>query len=154
QRTTARVTAHAQQVFEAADRVERLAVDARTRQLEYTITRDARLIDSWRVAGSGLATQTARLRRLATTPVEQGHVERVIGMVASYVNDYSAPVIDQAQRGDAAASSVATMREGDRRIEQLHAELRTLGLTERDMMATRLAQAEPVARTKLLAVDP
>ncbi|MFD0577213.1 CHASE3 domain-containing protein [Dactylosporangium darangshiense] len=54
QRTTARVTRHAQQVFDAVGDVERLADDAQTRQVQYFVTGDAGYVADWQVATADL----------------------------------------------------------------------------------------------------
>ncbi|GAA4244691.1 hypothetical protein GCM10022255_008720 [Dactylosporangium darangshiense] len=152
QRTTARVTRHAQQVFDAVGDVERLADDAQTRQVQYFVTGDAGYVADWQVATADLPRATEHLEQIATTSQERHHAERIAQISRSFVDDYSMPVMDAARRGDPNARDAATMREGDRRIAELHAEAQTLRMTERQIVDTSDARIDRLVQQEILAV--
>ncbi|HTJ35548.1 MAG TPA: HAMP domain-containing protein [Dactylosporangium sp.] len=152
QRTTAHVTRHAQQVFDAVGDVERLAHDAQTRQVQYFVTGDAGYIADWQAATADLPRATEHLEQIATTSQERQHAERIAQISRSFVDDYSMPVMDAARRGDPGARDAATMREGDRRIAELHAEAQTLRMTERQIVDTSDARIDRLVQQEILAV--
>ncbi|GAA4253501.1 sensor histidine kinase [Dactylosporangium darangshiense] len=151
-RMTARVTHHAQQVFAAVDDVQRIAVEAQTRQLKYLVTGDTSYAAGWQAAVADMPRMTDRLEQTATLPQERGPAQRVIQMARSYVDDYSVPVMNAAREGNATARDVATMQEGDRRIAELHQETQALTVTERQIVVARDVHADRMAERAAFAV--
>ncbi|MGI5239576.1 HAMP domain-containing protein [Dactylosporangium sp. CA-139066] len=151
-RATAANARHTGEVFTTADDVHRLVVEMQAAQLQYTISRNDAFLSSWQAAHAGLAALTPRLEQLAVTPAERSQAQRIAQVAQSYADDYSAPALDAAQRGDSSASSMATLQEGDRRIGELRAELDTFRRNEQAMIIARDARADRHADREIIAV--
>ncbi|MEU7872545.1 HAMP domain-containing protein [Dactylosporangium sp. NPDC049140] len=152
QRSTARVTRHAQQVFDAVEATERSTDEVQTRQLQYFATGDAGYVADWQAATADVQRATEHLEHVATTSNERRHAQHITQIARSYVDDYSVPVMDAARRGDPSVRDAATMREGDRRIAELHTETQALRMTERQIVDTRDARADRQVQQEILAV--
>ncbi|GAA2624810.1 hypothetical protein GCM10010399_65260 [Dactylosporangium fulvum] len=152
QRETARMSRHSQAIFTTVDQVNRLASEMQAAQLQFTTTRDTRFLDRWQAAQTGLPVQTARLEGLASTPQQRDQAGQIARTTDSYVHDYSIPAVDAARRGDPTAWSVASVQEGGRRIDQLHAELDSLRGTEQTLINTRDRETDAMADREITAV--
>ncbi|WP_426502505.1 HAMP domain-containing protein [Dactylosporangium sp. McL0621] len=152
QRSTDRMTRHAQQVFDAVEATERSTDEVQTRQLQYFATGDAGYVAGWQAATADIPRATEHLEHVATTSNERRHAQRITQIARSYVEDYSVPVMDAARRGDPSVRDAATMREGDRRIAELHTEAQALRMTERQIVDTWDARTDRLVQQEILAV--
>ena len=73
--------------------------------------------------------------------------------MASYVRDYSVPLVNAARRGDPSASSVAVTVAGKRRVDAIRARFDSFVATERALVATRQENADDDARKAVLAAS-
>ncbi|MFG2043755.1 HAMP domain-containing protein [Dactylosporangium sp. NPDC048998] len=147
-----RVSTHAQEVFITADRIERVAIDMQTAQLEYTSTGDPRFLGAWQSGRVDLPLETARLVRTATNQAQRNQAQHITQTADSYVNLYSVPAMQAAQRGDPSARSEATLQEGNRRIDELQSDLVAFRVAEQNLIHADDVRADRMASREIIAV--
>ncbi|MET7419898.1 HAMP domain-containing protein [Dactylosporangium sp. NPDC005555] len=151
-RETARLSRRSHELFAAADEVHRHTVDLQSAQRAYALSGDALFLSQWETARAALQLANARLASLATTDVQRRQTLRITQTSTSFAEEYSLPALDAARRRDPAADGAQQLLEGDRRIEQLRADLGELRVTERDVIVARDAHAETMANREMVAI--
>jgi signal transduction histidine kinase len=91
------------------------------------------------------------LERLTAGGVQQRRARWLASAAASYVRDYSAPLIGTARRDRPAAQTGAVTEEGKRRVDAMRAEFDRLLATERDLSAARQARSDRAATRAVTA---
>jgi signal transduction histidine kinase len=91
------------------------------------------------------------LERLTAGGVQQRRARWLASAAASYVRDYSAPLIGTARRDRPAAQTGAVTGEGKRRVDAMRAEFDRLLATERDLSAARQARSDRAATRAVTA---
>ena len=142
---------HAQLVLGSASDLERLVVDLETGERGFVITGDESFLEPWTAAQSSLPAATSELEGLASGPVQRARAERITAEVNSYLRDYSAPVVAAARRGDPSAGSLATARDGRRRVDALRSRLDQLRTTESDLATRRQDRVDAATRRAVIA---
>ena len=137
---------HSERVLVAARTLEQLVIDLETGERGFLLTGDERFLGPWDSAQAALPDATGELERLARVPRQRARAQAIAEGIASYLEDYSLPVVEAARRGDPAAKSVATAQEGMRRVDALRAEFDRLRATERQLATDR--QDRAIAATR------
>ncbi|HEV7977699.1 CHASE3 domain-containing protein [Amycolatopsis sp.] len=123
-----------EEVLVAANRFERIVVDAETGTRGFAITRQESFLDPWRAAQAALPEQAARLKQLvADGPDQLVRAQRINQAIVSYFKDYSDPIIDAARIDPTAIRSVPVTEEGKQRIDAIRGEFDTLVAAEQGL---------------------
>jgi signal transduction histidine kinase len=131
---------HSQDVLIAANGVEERILDLEIGQRGFILTRQMEFLGPWQQALTALPQQErAFLKLVAGDPAQEARVRRIVAATRSYIDDYSLPLVNAAQRNDPSASTVDATAEGEARVKTiradfaklLEAERRTTGATER-----------------------
>jgi signal transduction histidine kinase len=137
ERDAADLAEHSQRVLVAANEVERLVVDLETGERGFVLTRDERFLEPWAAAQTALPDATAQLERLTVVPAQHARAGAIAEAITSYLDDFSAPVVEAVRRRDPTAGSVATAQDGKRRIDALRADFDGLRAAEHELATTR-----------------
>ena len=152
-RTSQRSTEHSQEVLATANELERLVVDLETGQRGFVITGDPQFLDPWYAARTALPRQSRTLEQLvADDPVQRSRARRITQEAASYLSDYSEPLLDSARRDPASARTLAVTEEGRRRMDAIRAQFTELTAAEQTLSAAEEKHTAAVARQALIAV--
>lgn len=122
-RDSARLADRSEAALASANRLERLVVDLETGARGYIITSDKRFLHPWTTARSGF-TEAARLRRLAAanSPDQGKRADQIGQAAASYIRDFSVPLVATAQRDPRAARAIVATAEAKRRFDAIRAQ--------------------------------
>ena len=159
-RTSQRRTEHSQEVLATANQLERLVVDLETGQRGFVITGDTQFLDPWYAARAALPGQSRTLEQLvADDPDQRSRARRITQEAASYLSDYSEPLLDTARRDPASARTLAATEEGKRRVDAMRAQFDELTATEQALSgrgrSTRTPSPdEPSSRSSPASLDP
>jgi signal transduction histidine kinase len=141
-----------EEVLGVANLLERLVVDLETAQRGFVITRKERFLDPWRRTQVVFPREAATLERLVgNDPEQQERVRRITRAVASYLRDYSIPLVATARRDPAAARTVAATDEGRQRIDAIRTEFDRFLVAERDLAAARERRSDAAAERAIAA---
>lgn len=151
EREALELSRHSERVLVAARTLERLVIDLETGERGFLLTGDERFLQPWTAAQAALPDAITELEGLARVPRQHARAQTIAGGIASYLEDYSLPVVAAARRGDPAALSVATAEEGKRRVDLLRAEFDQLRTTERGLAADRQDRANAATGRALAA---
>jgi signal transduction histidine kinase len=149
--TTQRSTA-SQEVLGVANTLERLVIDLETGARGYIITGEERFLAPWEVARTVVPKQSSELERLATGAVQHGRAQRIAKAVASYVRDYSVPLVDAVRRHETTGRSLATTADGKRQLDLIRGGFDRFIAAETGLSRTRQDHADEAARRAAIAV--
>jgi signal transduction histidine kinase len=144
-RTSERLARHSEEMLATANQLERLIVDLETGQRGFVITAQERFLQPWQAAQVALPEVSMRLEQLTAVPEQHRRALRIAQAAASYVRDYSVPLVTTARRDLAAARTVAATGEGKRRVDAMRAEFDRLIATERGLSAARQRRSDAAA---------
>ena len=150
-RTTQRSTT-SQEVLGVANTLERLVIDLESGSRGYIITGDERFLAPWEGALTAVPRQSSELERLATGAVQHGRAQRIAAGVASYVRDYSVPLVDAVRRHETTGRSLATTADGKRRLDAIRGGFDRFMAAETSLSRTRQDRAGEAARRAVIAV--
>ena len=136
-RASGRRVAHSRETNAAADRLEELVIDLETGLRGFVIARQERFLEPWRAARAQFPEKARALERLAEEPGQKRRVQTIEGGIASYITDYSLPVVTFVRQNRSAARSIAITAEGKRRIDALRSEFDRFKSVERMVLARR-----------------
>jgi signal transduction histidine kinase len=142
---------HSERVLVSARALERLVIDLETGERGFLLTGDESFLEPWTAAQAALPDATSELEELARVPRQHDRAQAITGGIASYLENYSLPVVAAARRGDPAARSAATTEEGKRRVDALRAEFDVLRATERELASDRQDRANAATDRALAA---
>ena len=149
-RDAARDSRHSQQVLAAANRLERLVVDVETGQRGFLITREERFLQPWAAARRAFPEASSELNRLAAVPGQDSLAREITKAVASYIRDYSVPLVAAARRNDGSATSATATDEGKRRVDALRIQFDRFVAAERSLAATREERSDAATRRAVI----
>jgi signal transduction histidine kinase len=150
-RATQRSTG-SQQVLGVANTLERLVIDLETGARGYIITGDDRFLAPWETARTAVPRQSSELERLAAGTVQRATAQRIAQAVASYVRDYSIPLVDAVRRRETTGRSQATTADGKRRLDRVRDEFDRFVAAETGLSRTRQDRADEAAYRAAIAV--
>jgi signal transduction histidine kinase/CHASE3 domain sensor protein len=114
-------------------RTEKLVIDIETGSRGFIITHDEAFLDPWRAGRRLLQPSLTRLeQRVARAPAEAALVAQLRERARSYLEDYSEPLVQQAERGLPAARRTIASEEGKRRVDEMRSLFTRLGAAEAD----------------------
>jgi CHASE3 domain sensor protein len=119
ERDALELSRHSERVLVSARTLEGLIIDLETGERGFLLTNAESFLQPWKEARVALPDAIRHLEGLARVPRQHARAEAIATGITSYLEDYSLPVVEAAQRGDPAARSVATAEEGKRRIDAL-----------------------------------
>lgn len=123
---------HSQDVLIAANGLEQQVLNLETGQRGFLITRQMEFLLPWQQALAALPQQEQTLLRLVTgDPAQQARVHEIIAAARSYVDDYSVPLVNAAERGDPAAKTIPVTAEGEARVNLIEDDFAQLLQAER-----------------------
>ena len=106
ERDSADLAIRSQEMIEEASRLELLVLDLETGQRGFIITHQERFLEPWQAARDGYRGVADSLVRASTGINGQARrAQEIAAAVDAYVTDFSVPLVDAAQRGEASASS-------------------------------------------------
>jgi signal transduction histidine kinase len=152
-RDSARQAEHSQAELTAAGALERLVVDLETGERGFVITHRERFLVPWNAARKAIPGQSRRLVRLTDDARQRRRALGIARAVASYVRDYSVPLVNAARRSDPSASSVVTTVAGKRRVDAIRSRFDSFVATERALVAARRETADDDAKRAVLAAS-
>jgi signal transduction histidine kinase len=151
-RRTAQRSTTSQEVLRAANTLERLVIDLETGARGYIITGDQRFLAPWEAARKEVPGQSSELERLAVVTAQDRRAHRIADAVASYLRDYSIPLVDAVRRHETSGRSLATTLDGKRRVDLIRAQFDRFMAAERGLSAARQDRADAAARRAAIAV--
>jgi signal transduction histidine kinase len=131
--------------------LERLVIDLETGVRGFVITHEDRFLQPWDDARAAFPDRADDLLRLTDDPVQDPLARQIAADVESYIQDYAAPLVEAARRGDPAASSVSTTEEGKQRIDEIRAAFDRYRAAESTPLARRLDRSNDAARRAIFA---
>jgi signal transduction histidine kinase len=150
-RTQQRLTTRSQEVLVAANQLELLVVDLETGVRGFVITAQERFLQPWQAAQAALPGVSGHLEQLAAGGVQERRAHWLAGAAASYVRDYSVPLVNTARRDPSAARTLAATEEGKRLVDAMRAEFARLIATEQSLEAVRQERSDQAARRAIAA---
>jgi signal transduction histidine kinase len=153
QRDAAALTTDSQRMLVAATMLERRTIDLETGERGFIITGDEEFLQPWTAARQAIPGASRDLNRLARLPADHRSAQRITDAIASYVRDYSVPLVEAARRNDASVTSVATTEAGKRRVDALRTQFGDLITSVRNLTETRKDRADDDARQALIAAS-
>jgi signal transduction histidine kinase len=152
-RDSARQADHSQAELTAAGALERLVVDLETGERGFVITHRERFLAPWKAARRAIPRRSERLVHLTDDPQQRRRARGIQRTVASYLRDFSIPLVNAARRGESSASSVATTAAGKRRVDAIRARFDDFAATERALVAARRENADDDAQSAVIGAS-
>jgi signal transduction histidine kinase len=136
-RDAARLTDRSQALLAAASRVERLIVDLETGERGYLITRDRKFLLPWDHARAALPGQAVELRRLGAgmDPDQARRTNGIARDATSYLQDYSIPLVTEAERHPASVQAAQAVATSKRRVDAIRLEFDRFTAVQRRLAA-------------------
>jgi signal transduction histidine kinase len=149
-RDAARDSRHSQEVLAAANRLERLVVDLETGQRGFLITHEERFLEPWAAARAAFPDASGELNRLAAVPEQDRRAHEITEAVASYIRDYSVPLVAAVRRNDPSRTTVAATDEGKRRVDALRMQFNGFIAAESSLGAARQERSDAATRRAVI----
>jgi signal transduction histidine kinase len=140
-----------QEILATALQMERLVIDVETSERGFLLTGEESYLAPWRAAQATLPSVGSNLAYLARLPVSAEYSRRLVQEAASYIKDYSIPLISAARAHDPSARSLTRLNEGKRRIDAMRADFNGLDDTERKLVVTRRQRVQSAGRIAKIA---
>jgi signal transduction histidine kinase len=135
-----------------ANRLERLIVDLETGQRGFLITGQEAFLQPWQAAQAAFPEQARTLERLVTASPEQHALAlRITQAGASYIRDYSVPLVNAARRDPSSVRTVAATEEGKRRVDAIRTEFDQFVATEQNLATARQRRSDAAAHRAIVA---
>ena len=150
-RETAQRARSSEEVLITANHLERLVVDLETSGRGFVITGQERFLEPWQSAQTAVPELSGRLEQLAVDVDQHRRAEQIAQAAASYLRDYSLPLVATARRDRALAQTVAVADEGKQRVDAMRSQFDHLIDTERDLSAALEQRADAAAARASIA---
>ncbi|MGW0299198.1 CHASE3 domain-containing protein [Streptomyces anthocyanicus] len=134
-----------------AEGMERLLLDLETGQRGFVITEREAFLQPWQVAREKLPAEARRFTESTTSSDGRHTAEQITRGIASFLNDYSVPLVEGVRHNDPAASGLAKATEGKQRVDTLRAQFHQYMTAERAQLAAREDAARANGRRAVLA---
>jgi signal transduction histidine kinase len=153
--TSAGIANHSKAVLASADRLERLVTDLETDVRGFIITGDRRLLAPLDDAQDDAIAESRNLERLTaeSDPAQSAPARRIASDTEAYVHDYSIPLVTAMRENPASARSLATITEGEQRLQPLRAQFDRFMAAQGDLILSheRRSSADATKATILAA---
>ncbi|MEV4108989.1 CHASE3 domain-containing protein [Nonomuraea sp. NPDC049695] len=137
---------HSTQVLVVANRLERRIMDMETGLRGYAFTGQERFLQPWQEAVAVYPKETGELQRLvADNPAQRARVHRIVTAGTSYIDHYTKPLVQAARRSPGAVT-VATVAEGERRVDAIRADFTALVAAEQSLLEAQQRSSYEAAR--------
>ena len=151
-RRTEQLSKHSQEVLRTANTLERLVIDLETGARGYIITHDERFLAPWEAARTAVPGQSSELERLAVVTAQHQRAQRIADAVASYLRDYSLPLVDAVRHRETTGRSLATTADGKRQVDLIRGQFDRFMAAENGLSSARQDRADAAARRAAIAV--
>ena len=141
-RDSTRLAIHSREELRAAGGLERLVIDLETGQRGFVITGQERFLEPWNAARAAFPAQSRSLLRSVDGTEHEGEARRMVRAGASYLRDYSVPLVIAARRNEPSARGVAATAEGKRRVDSIRAAVDRFSETVRGDIADAPGQRQ------------
>ncbi|MGP4021916.1 CHASE3 domain-containing protein [Actinomadura sp. 3N407] len=132
-----------EEVLVAANRLQRIIIDAETGQRGFLLTGLTGYLQPWDAARAAFPAGAASLRSLVAGNAEQeARALRIERAGVSYLRDYSVPLVTAARRDRTSVDAAAATREGKRRVDVIRAEFDRLLAVQRTLAAERQRRSD------------
>jgi signal transduction histidine kinase len=145
-RRTTRLSTASLEVRGVANTLERRVIDLETGVRGYIITGDERFLAPWEAARTAIPGQSSELERLAAPTVQHERAQRIAKAVATYLRDYSVPLVDALRRHETSGRSLATTADGKRRLDLIRDEFDRFAAVESGLSTARADRSDAAAR--------
>jgi signal transduction histidine kinase len=124
-RDSAALASRSEAILSSANRLERLMIGLEDGVRGFIITGDRRLLAPLTDAQRDAGEEGRQLERLAarSDPAQAERARRIVSATEAYVQDYSIPLLTAIRQRPASARTLATIAEGELRLEPLRDEL-------------------------------
>jgi signal transduction histidine kinase len=151
-RQAERSALRSQEVLVTANGLERLVIDAENGLRGYVITGREEFLQPLHAAQAAFTEQAGTLQRLiADNPGQLTRARQITQAGASYIQDYTVPLVDTARRDPAAARTLTATAEGKRRLDVIRAGFDRLIATERSLAGERQSRSDAAANRAIVA---
>jgi signal transduction histidine kinase len=141
-----------EEVLVAANRLERLMIDVETGERGFLLTGQENFLEPWQAAQATFPKQAQALVRLVVdNPEQQDRARQLSQAGASYISDYSIPLVNAARTNRAAVATVAAIEDGKRRVDAIRADFAQFVTTEQQLARAGQAQSDGAANRAVLA---
>jgi signal transduction histidine kinase len=131
-RNAQRSARHSQDVLIAANRLELRVLDLETGLRGFILTRQMEFLVPWQQALATLPREGPALLELVKgDPSQEARVREILADARSYIDDYSKPLVTEAEQGDPSANTIAATAEGEARVNAIRTDFRQLLEAER-----------------------
>jgi signal transduction histidine kinase len=152
-RDSGRLARQSRAEVDAANRVEKLVIDAESGERGFVITRRESFLAPWHAARRAIPGATRRFVSRTSDPGQRRQASAIARSVNSYMRDYSVPLVNAARRGDPSATSVAETAEGKRLVDDIRARFERFVDNERGLATSRQRDADANARDAVIAAS-
>jgi signal transduction histidine kinase len=143
---------HSEEVLVTANRIERLIVDIEAGERGFLVTGQDSSLTLWRSGQAAFPGQAAAMAQMvADNPQQLAVASQIERDVASYIKDYSIPLIESARQNLPAARNPAAADDGVRRIDAIRGEFDRFTAAEQDLAAARQSHSSEVALEAFVA---
>jgi signal transduction histidine kinase/CHASE3 domain sensor protein len=151
-RDSLRRSERAQRVLVVANRLERLVVDLETGERGYLITKSRKFLDPWDGARVAYPNITADLRQLvADDPEQTARVRGLTHSIASYIVDYSVPLVTSVSEDVSPSDVEAMLNEGKRLIDAIRGRFDAFIGAQTSLVSAREQRADALAGRAVVA---
>jgi signal transduction histidine kinase len=137
----------------AADKVLQIVLDLETGQRGYLLTHRERFLAPWTAARAAFPHEARQLTNVSGDPQQSRRARRITALGASYISDYSMPLVSAARRNDPAGRTLAASDAGKARVDALRAEIGRFGTIERAKVTVRQDRVDAAARRATVAAS-
>lgn len=155
-RDSAGVANRAKAVLTSANRLERLVTDLEADVRGYIISGDRRLLAPLDDAQDEAIAEGRTLVRLTaqSDPAQAGQARQLVHNTEAYVHDYSIPLVTALRQDPRSGRSIATITEGEQRLQPLRAEFDRFMVGQGDLILSdeRSASRDATIATIIAAI--
>jgi signal transduction histidine kinase len=141
-----------EEVLVVANGLERRIVDVETAERGFVISGEEAFLGPWTDAQAAIPAQAATLKRLvAGNPGQVARAQRIELAAASYIRDYSIPLVAAARRNAASARTGTAIAEGKRRLDAIRVEFDDFVAAEQRLAVARQRESDVAVNRAILA---
>lgn len=141
-RDAAQRAGRSEQVLVVANGLERQIVDLQTGENGFVISGQERFLAPWKAAQTAFPAQAAALEQLVSDdPQQVARAQRISQDGASYIRDYSIPLVDAARRDATSARTATAIEEGKQRLDAIRVGLNEFVTSEQGRAVSRQSRS-------------